>query len=134
MERDKLNLTGSWTGVFSYPRALPPNAFEAELRDHIGLLTGETFERANNPRDRCQPLHAMIEGQRHGHEVSFVKHYDAFRRATTPVHYAGRLSADGSEISGTWTIPGHWSGSFLMIRARPPAQEAERRVAEQLRS
>jgi hypothetical protein len=130
---EKLNLTGRWTGIFSYPRTLPPNQFEAELRDHLGALTGETFELGNNPRNKGQPLRAMIEGHRHGHEVSFIKHYDAFRRAATPVHYSGRVSGDGSEISGTWDIPGHWSGSFLMIRARPAAEAAERRIAETVR-
>lgn len=98
MATETLNLTGAWTGIFSYPRTLPPNQFEAVLRDHMGALTGETFELGNNPRDRGQPLHAMIEGRRDGQEVRFIKHYDAFRRSATPVHYSGRVSGDGNEI------------------------------------
>lgn len=133
MATDKLNLTGAWSGIFSYPRTLPPNQFEAELRDHLGALTGETFELGNNRRNKGQPLHAMIEGHRHGRDVSFIKHYDAFNRSATPVYYVGQVSGDGHEISGTWDIPGHWSGSFLMIRARPTAEQAERRIAEKVR-
>lgn len=75
----------------------------------------------------------MIEGERRGFEVRFTKRYDAFRRATTPVHYSGTLSEDGAEISGTWTIPGNWSGTFLMVRAKPKAAAFERKIAETVR-
>lgn len=40
----KLDLSGRWSGIFSYPRLLPPTPFDAELRDHLGTLLGETFE------------------------------------------------------------------------------------------
>ena len=33
------------------------------------------------------------------------------------VQYSGEVNQDGSEIEGRWTIPGVWSGKFLMIRA-----------------
>jgi hypothetical protein len=133
MAAEELNLQGLWNGIFTYPRSLPPNQFDAELRDHGGVLTGETFEHGNNGRSKGQPLHAMIEGQRHGFDVSFVKRYDEFRRATTPVFYSGSVSADGSEISGTWDIPGQWSGTFLMIRAKPNAAAVEQKAAEVVR-
>jgi len=129
MAEDTLNLTGFWKGVFSYPHSLPPNQFDAELREHAGLITGETSEHGRTG----QTLHGMIEGQRHGFEVGFSKLYDAMRRATTPVHYSGILSGDGTEISGTWTIPGSWSGTFLMVRAKPKAIAVERKVAETVR-
>ena len=44
------------------------------------------------------------------------------------VLYAGRLSADRTEIEGAWTIPGIWSGRFLMMRGEK-AEEAELRRA-----
>lgn len=133
MAAEELDLTGLWTGIFSYPRALPPNQFDAELRDQAGVLTGETFEYGKNGRSKGKPLPAMIEGSRHGFDVSFVKRYDEFRRAATPVFYSGRVSGDGLEISGTWDIPGQWSGTFLMIRARPKAAAIERKIAEVVR-
>ena len=130
MAAGDLNLSGNWKGIFTYPHTLPPNQFDAELRDHAGMLTGETFEVGGSGAGRGQPLHAMIEGRRQGSDVDFIKHYDVFRRAGTPVHYSGSVSADGSEISGVWDIPGSWSGTFLMIRARPKAAAAERKTAE----
>ena len=33
-----------------------------------------------------------------------------------PIRYEGVVSADGDEISGTWTITADWSGSFRMQR------------------
>ena len=134
MAKEKLNLSGAWKGIFNYPRSLPANQFDAELRDHQGGLTGETFERGNSLHDEGRPLHAMIEGHRHGFDVSFVKRYDEFKRSATPVHYSGKVSADGNEISGTWDIPNHWSGTFLMIRAKPNAARAEQKIAEVVRS
>jgi hypothetical protein len=133
MASEDHDLSGAWKGFFNYPRALPATPFDAELREHLGTIAGETFELGTTARNRGQPLHAMIEGQRQGREVLFVKRYDEFRRAATPVHYSGTLSSDGNEISGTWTIPGNWSGTFLMIRARPKAAAAERRIAETVR-
>lgn len=130
---DDTNLTGRWKGIFHYPRGLPPGQFDAELVEHAGTLTGETFEVSTNPRRLGQQEHAMIDGVRTGSLVRFIKHYDAFRRVRTPVHYDGTVSADGTEISGTWTIPGQWSGAFLMIRATPTGAEAERKVAEPVR-
>jgi len=32
------------------------------------------------------------------------------------VGYAGALNEDATEIQGRWSIPGVWSGKFLMIR------------------
>jgi hypothetical protein len=133
MASEELNLSGLWKGIFNYPRLLPPNQFDAELRDYEGVLTGETFERGNGFRNKGQPLHAMIEGNRQGHEVNFVKRYDEFKWASTPVHYSGWVNGDGSKISGSWEIPGQWSGTFLMIRAKPLAAAVERKVSEVVR-
>ena len=34
------NLTGEWTGIYSYPAHYPPNTFEASIRDAGGAITG----------------------------------------------------------------------------------------------
>lgn len=75
-------------------------------------------------------MHGMIEGERTGDVVRFVKTYDDPGRLTTPVQYSGEVNADGTEISGSWEIPGHWSGSFLMMRAKTDAIVVERETAE----
>jgi len=52
--------------------------------------------------------------------MSWTKTYDGTAGADGVVHYTGRLSRDGSEIEGTWTIrtPGKadFSGRFKMVR------------------
>ena len=63
-------------------------------------------------------LSAFISGMRHGRSVSFVKSYDALSKTRSVVHYDGQLSGDGNEITGTWHIPGNWSGTFIMVRSR----------------
>ena len=36
------------------------------------------------------------------------------------------------EIEGEWHIPGDWSGTFLMVRARKAKAEEERKVSEEI--
>ena len=43
--------------------------------------------------------------------------------------YAGAVNADHTEIEGDWTVPGVWSGKFLMIRNRGQAQAVTRKAA-----
>jgi hypothetical protein len=108
------DLTGRWSGIFNYPSMFPPNSFEAEIRDTGGLITGvitqprEAFEGPGPSRQ------AVIEGNRTGSSITFVKIYDDLDRPTP--HYHGIIQPGGDEIEGEWTIPGDWSGTFLMIR------------------
>lgn len=129
MSTDAGNLSGLWKGIFNYPRLLPPNQFDAEMRDHLGVITGETFE-YGDAEDSGRPMHAMIEGHRSGSEVNFVKRYDDLRAANWPVHYSGTIADDGNEISGNWEIRGVWSGTFIMIRAKRADERVESEVAE----
>jgi hypothetical protein len=121
------DLSGHWVGMFSYPAEFPPNNFEAELRDSGGLVTGLTTQ----PREIFDipgpPRQAVIEGQRTGSQLSFVKVYDDLDRPT--VHYHGEIQPGGDEIEGTWTLPGDWSGTFMMVRARREEAKEERRAA-----
>lgn len=130
MAGDDTNLTGRWKGIFHYPRLLPPGQFDADLVEHAGSITGETFEVSTSPLRLGQEQRALLLGSRSGSHVSFVKHYDMARRLDTPVHYDGTVSGDGMEITGAWWIPGNWSGTFLMIRAKAPGAEVERKAAE----
>ena len=124
------DLSGQWAGMFSYPAMFPPNEFEAELRDAGGLVTGlinqprEVFDAPGPPRQ------AVVEGQRRGDRLSFIKIYDDLERPT--VHYEGTIQADGDEIEGIWTIPGDWSGTFMMVRAQREDAAVERRAKERI--
>jgi hypothetical protein len=122
------DLSGHWIGMFSYPAEFPPNNFEAELRDIGGQVTGlitqprEIFDIPGPPRQ------AVIEGQRTGGQLSFIKIYDDLDRPT--VHYSGAIQPGGDEIEGTWSLPGDWSGTFMMVRARKEAAAEERKIGE----
>lgn len=118
------DLSGVWHGIFNYPRDLPPTTFVATLVEHGGALAGETEEVDSQGR----PLTALIDGHRAGSSVSFVKSYDD--RHAHAVHYAGALDPEGTEIAGTWRIPGDWSGTFVMVRPAGSTAKAERKTAQ----
>jgi hypothetical protein len=129
-EAAEYDLSGQWSGIYSYPRLYPPNMFEVTIRDTGGLITGlisqpgEIFDPPNMVR------HAVIEGSRQGSTLSFIKIYDDLARPTP--HYHGIVQPGGDEIEGEWTIPGDWSGTFLMIRGAKAGEAIERRVSEKV--
>lgn len=110
------DLTGRWEGIFNYPRQLPPTGYVAVLVERGGVLTGEIEEVGDGP-EHGTPLIALVEGERVGISVRFRKRYADPSRAHYTVRYDGTLSAEGDEITGEWTIPGIWSGTFIMVRA-----------------
>lgn len=124
------DLTGEWSGIYNYPALLPPNTFEASIRDSGGTITGVIRQ----PGEIVEPpgihQHAVIEGRRHGTAVSWVKIYDDLSRATP--HYQGRIQPGGDEIEGEWHIPGDWSGTFLMMRRSKEEVEEVREVTEEI--
>ena len=117
------DLTGSWSGVFSFPRLHPPTPFTALLDETAGWLLGCTEEKAmvGGP-NAGRLLSATLQGRREGRAVTFLKTYDVSTARYDTVSYSGELCADGSELAGQWTAGG-WSGEFLMIRA-PQSREA----------
>ena len=124
------DLTGEWTGIYNYPALYPPNAFEASIRDTDGMITGVTRQRREIVEAPGGPQHAVIEGTRQGGLVRWVKMYDDLTRATP--HYSGRIQPGGDEIEGEWHIPGNWSGTFLMVRARKANAAEQRKVSEEI--
>ena len=124
------DLSGHWTGLFSYPSLYPSNTFEAVIRDSGGLITGVITQ----PREVMEPVgppqQAVIDGSRTGSTLRFIKIYDDLTRATP--HYHGTIQPGGDEIEGEWTIPGNWSGTFLMIRGSKAGAAIERRISEKV--
>jgi hypothetical protein len=121
------SLTGEWDGIFNYPHSLPPTAFAATLREEGGMLSGETVETGDGGA-----RHALLQGTCNGAAVAFVKTYDNGHRM--PIHYAGTLDAEASEITGRWHIVGHWSGTFIMVRTAADEDHIEERVGETMRA
>ena len=130
---DPLDVTGSWEGIFNYPRSMPANGFRCDLREHGGRITGETQERSDGDADQGDTILALLDGTRDGHAVHLSKCYDEPSRAHYVVTYDGTLAADGNEITGRWDIPGVWSGTFIMVRAERHGAVEERLTAEIVR-
>ena len=128
-----IDLTGQWSGLFNYPDGGPATPFEAELRESAGCVTGTTTEPGDTIASAGQILHAVIDGRRDGSSVRFLKMYDGAIQDYDVVHNEGVVHADGDEIDGRWTVPGIWSGTFLMVRTRKEEQAAERKVSEEVR-
>lgn len=127
----KDSVTGVWSGVYSYPRDLEPGEFTATLLDFGGTISGMIHE--PDVWDHSEGgglLYADVSGRRRGFHIEFAKSYIGVGDWAHTVHYAGTLSSDGLEIEGTWEIPGHWSGRFLMIRATREAAEARLAAAD----
>jgi hypothetical protein len=124
------DLTGQWTGIYNYPSLYPPNQFEAVIRDVGGAIAGEISQPGEFFERPGTVQHALIEGRRQGSELVFIKIYDDIARPTP--HYRGTIQPGGDEIEGEWTIPGDWSGTFLMIRGAKAAAAIERKISEKV--
>ena len=127
---DEFDLTGEWTGIYNYPRLLPPNNFEASIRDAGGIITGVIRQPGEIIEAPGIVQHAVIVGSRAGNQVRWVKIYDDLGRATP--HYRGTIQPGGDEIEGEWHIPGDWSGTFMMMRRRKEEAREERKVGEEV--
>jgi len=127
---DDNSLTGVWNGRYSYPSILPPVSFVATLIETKTRLSGSTHEANAGVGAAGAIAFAILDGARSGSRVTFTKTYENVPAdANHAVHYVGTISTDGTEISGHWNIPGHWSGNFVMIRAQRQAIAAKRRSA-----
>ena len=126
----ELDLTGEWTGIYSYPAHYPPNTFEASIRDAGGIITGVIHQPGEGMEPPGTHQHSVIEGNRAGRTVRWVKIYDDLNRATP--HYRGTIQSGGDEIEGEWHIPGNWSGTFMMVRRRKEEASETRSVSEEI--
>ncbi len=128
MTAEAFDLSGAWTGLFNYPIELPPVSFRAKLRDAGGHVSGITTEDGAS-LGLSGSVSAVIEGRHQGGLLRFTKIYDALEHAAHPIQYEGEIADGGNEVSGEWTIPGIWSGTFLMVRD-PGSRTAARQKAE----
>ena len=125
------SLTGIWHGLYSYPIPRTPVSFVATLIETASSVSGTTHERCTiGPTSQNEILYATLLGRRQDSAVAFVKSYDGANPHYGTVAYEGKLSADGTEIEGRWTVLGSWSGKFLMIRSAGKSEEVARTVFE----
>jgi len=123
------NLTGVWDGTYSYGPNIPSVTFVATLVESGATLTGTTHEPCTMGGGPDEIMLATLLGSRQGQTVRFVKTYEGNNPHYGTVHYEGTLNADATEIAGRWTIPGHGSGTFLMIRPAGAKQTISRKAA-----
>lgn len=126
MTGDRLNMTGMWEGTYSYPSYEGPTTpFVARIVEDGGVLTGSIME-PNTIGWSSEELEAVLNGTRQGQAVDFIKTYDGASDAAHAVDYVGRLSADGSVVTGVWSLE-TFDGMFEMRRelAWEEAMEAE---------
>ena len=122
------NLTGIWHGIYSYPIARAPVSFVATLIETASAVSGTTHELCTIGGSPNETLYATLLGSRQP-AVSFVNPMTA-PTAVRHRAYEGTLSPDGIEIEGRWTVPGNWSGKFLMIRSSGKTEAIARTVFE----
>ena len=126
------NLTGIWHGLYTYPAQKLRALFDATLIESGRWLSGSTHEVMPDGRNKGQLLCAMLLGERNGGAVNFQKTYENGVPHGRPIAYEGALNADFTEIEGHWSIPGNWSGKFLMIRSMGKEQAIEQKVFERI--
>jgi hypothetical protein len=126
------NLTGIWHGIYSYPIARAPVSFVATLIETASMISGTTHEPCAIGGHSGELLYATLLGNRRAGAIAFVKTYEGTNPHYGTVAYEGTLSPDGTEINGRWTVPGNWSGKFLMIRLAGNSEAITRTVFERV--
>jgi hypothetical protein len=131
MADDARNLTGVWHGLYTYPDGQSVS-FVATLLDSAGALSGSTHEPGVGTDAPSGTLFATLVGQRGGSAVTFRKTYEGETPCYRAVDYTGTLNAEATEVEGRWTIPGVWSGTFLMIRPSRKEESVERMAVQRV--
>jgi hypothetical protein len=127
VQTDEENLTGVWQGQYTYPTGRSVS-FVATLIESGQTLTGSIHEPRTFGLSVGETIYATLLGGRSGSVVSFVKTYQGAGPGYGRVKYEGRLSGEGTEIEGRWSILSVFSGKFLMIRpARKAATVAQKK-------
>ena len=96
------------------------------------MLSGIVTEPGDTLDSRGMVLNAVVEGERIGSSVRFVKRYDYLPRAYYVVDYRGTIAPEGDEIEGEWAIAGSGSGTFLMIRGGREKEATAHEVSEEI--
>ncbi len=112
------SVDGDWVGQYHYPKEeRKPVQFSLTLRQTGMGFVGRSTEPNTFGDKTSSMLFANIEGEMKpdGH-VSFKKQMDGTAGAKHFILYEGQMSKDKKTVSGTWSIPESWSGSFEMSR------------------
>lgn len=130
MSDERLDMSGLWEGAFAYPGYEGPTTpFVARITEVDGVLTGSIME-PNTMGLSTDELESVLNGAREAQSVDFIKTYDGSSDAAHAVDYVGRISDDGSLVTGVWSL-GELDGTFEMKRETgwEEAVSAEEEVA-----
>jgi len=125
---DKQDVTGVWYGRYAADQWDETNGFIAVLEEAGRAISGVITER--DTEEQVDVRRALVSGHRDGAVVSFIKQYDGSGGHDHALDYAGRIDAEGIEITGAWSQA--WSsGRFVMEREKfdTAALDAEEAVA-----
>ena len=108
-------------------------AFDADLMEIAGALSGESVEQNTFRKDQGTELHAVLSGYREGTTVTFVKTYLGFLQSGDPTYF-GNVDASLTRIEGEWHFPKHPAqrGRFIMVREPNAAENASARIGAEL--
>lgn len=121
------NLTGYWSGSFSYAGGEGPIPFSAHISDIAGSISGTTLEPNTFARGPLTELSADIMGAANGATISFVKRYHRGPGVHRhPIYYSGTVDAKFTRIEGGWRFNDGFSGTFVMLRASGGAKAVAR--------
>lgn len=103
------SLSGLWSGRYWYmtpalhiPATVP---FSAVILDVDGKISGTTLEPNSFVQNDFAELTAVIDGERDGEWIDFLKVYDPLPEVHQyPIDYAGEVDEDLTRIIGGWTI------------------------------
>lgn len=129
MSRNRLNLSGRWDGTYAYPGGVGPKTpFVAELAEEAGAVSGTIVE-PNLMGSSSETLTSIVRGTRAGTAIDFTKTYDGASDAAHSVDYVGQLSADGTAVTGVWSLD-QMDGTFEMHRQAAAEAPLESEAAE----
>ncbi len=128
----RVDLTGIWHGLYSYPEYLEPVFFVATLISHGSHFSGTTHEALVGRSSAPLSVFAAVDGSLDANHVSFRKTYDGSSGWTHSLMYHGQLNGDHTEIEGLWVFPDGWSGRFMMIRGTGLSESVVREVYERV--
>ncbi len=120
---DPRDTTGVWYGrYFTTGWEVPENSFIAHLEEVGGAVDGTITEPDDTGESEIR--RAFVSGARSADALSFIKQYDPAGPLAHSVAYTGRISDDGTEITGDWRFSGY-HGSFVMNREIFRAEELD---------
>lgn len=121
------DVTGVWYGrYFATAWDVPENSFIAHLEEVGGAVDGTITEPDDTGDDEIR--RAFVSGTRTSDALDFVKQYDPAGPLAHSVAYTGRISDDGTEVTGEWRFSGYHC-SFVMNREIFRAEELDEDAA-----